>query len=92
MKVDAATMVTMDGKFALVKPWGPAPTIKIGPSGSYDIIEVKSFARADLPTMLKAKELYDKRIKREQKKTADAAKRSRRKKRRRPGSRKQIRH
>ncbi len=73
LRIDA-NPVTMDGKFALVRPWGPAPTIKIGPSGSYDIIEVKSFARADLPTMLSAKTLYDKRVAREQKKTAEAAK------------------
>jgi hypothetical protein len=66
--------VTMDGKFALVRPWGPAPTIKIGPSGSYDIIEVKSFAKADLPTMVKAKELYDKRMARQQKKAAETSK------------------
>ncbi len=73
LRIDA-NPVTMDGKFALVRPWGPAPTIKIGPSGSYDIIEVRSFAKADLPTMLKAKELYDKRVAREQKKAAEASK------------------
>jgi hypothetical protein len=60
VKVDVDSMVKPDGKYLLVRPWGPAPTIKIGPSGSYDIVEVKSFAKADLATMLNAKVLYDK--------------------------------
>lgn len=49
-----------DGKYILIRPWGPAPTIKIGPSGSYDIVEVKSYPKADLQTMVNAKALYDK--------------------------------
>src|SRR5580704_18993496 len=71
VKVDDK-MVTMDGKYGLVRPWGPAPTIKVGPQGSYDIVEVKSFQKADLPTMLKAKEMYDKQVGREAKRTAAA--------------------
>ncbi len=73
VKIDA-NPVTMDGKFALVRPWGAVPTIVVGPQGSYDIREVKSFAKADLPTMLKAKELFDKAQARYQKKAAEAAK------------------
>jgi len=61
-----------DGKFIVIALEG-WPEIAIGTGGGYTLPQVRSYAKADLPTMLKADELWRKQQAREQKKAAATA-------------------
>lgn len=63
-----------DGKYIVISvaSWGPMPTIVVGASGGLAIPEVKSYSRADVATMLKAKEMFDRQQARAEKKAIAA--------------------
>lgn len=67
-----AEQLVQDGKFINVTLPG-WPVIAIGPSGGYNLPQVKSYPKADLATMLTADARYAKQLERETKKTAAPA-------------------